>query len=113
MENTTVSKISRDIKKKVEKKVKYNNIAGNLIKSNLETNIKKESGNIITKNLKTNLSEVMKDKATDMSYKLIKEKIQKNTKEGLAEYVIQKSKDVFDSITKVKKEEMKRKIDGL
>jgi len=101
------------MKKKVEKKVKDNNIVGNLVKSSMETHIKKESGTIIAKNVKTNLGGVMKNKATDTSYKLIKEKIQKDTKQGLTDYAAQKSMDVFDLITKAKTEEMKKKIENL
>ncbi|NCN65342.1 MAG: hypothetical protein GW779_00045 [Candidatus Altiarchaeum hamiconexum] len=113
MENTFVSKIRKDMKKKVEKRTKDSNVIGNLVKSGLETSVQKQSKEVIGKNLKINLAEVMKNKATETSYEIVKKKITGNIKQELAKYADQKSKDVFDLTTKDKKKKMKKMADRL
>ncbi len=113
MENTIVSKIRKDIKKKVEKRTKAHNVIGNLIKSNLENSVRKQSEDVVGKNLKINLAEVMKNKATETSYEILKKKITGDIKRELANYADQKSKDVFDLTTKDKKKKMKKLADKL
>jgi len=113
MEDTIVPQIRKGIKKKFRRKVEEKNIAGDFVKSKLEEGIENISETIISENLKANLGKVIKNKATDASYKLIKEKIKKNVKQELAEYASQKAKDVFESITTAKKEEIKKRVDEL
>lgn len=84
-----------------------------LVKSRLKVNIRKDIEEIVAKIVKMNVNKVAKAKARNASYEVIKEKVRKDIKKGLAEYAVQRSKEAFDSITKAKIEEMKKKIEEL